>query len=111
MKCVALLLCLAALPLGAATRKPLSAAAPKKAVKQPAVTIDVKDEEIRDILRVMQKQCGIKNLVVDPSVQGRGTFLFRDLPCGSAFTTVFRSMGLDSVVYSNSVVTVSPRRQ
>ena len=75
----------------------------------PGVTIDVKDEDIHAILKTMQQQCGIKNLVIDPDVQGRGTFLFRDLPCRIAFDTVFRTMGLSSVIYPNSVITVSSK--
>ena len=39
-------------------------------------------------------------------VQGKGTFLFRNLPCRTAFDTVMRSLGLRSVMYPNSVVTI-----
>ena len=73
------------------------------------VTLDVKDEEVHVILRSMQEQCGIKNLVIDPGVQGHGTFMFNDVPCATAFDVVLRSLGLSSVVYSSSVVSVSPR--
>lgn len=74
------------------------------------VTLDVKDQDIRTILQSMQKQCGIKNLVIDRDVQGKGTFLFDALPCRTAFDVVFRTMGLASVDYGNSVVTVGTRR-
>lgn len=73
----------------APARKP----APTHAV-QPSVTLDVKDADIRGILKSMQKQCGIKNLLLDPDVQGTGTFLFRAVPCRTAFDVVFRSAGL-----------------
>lgn len=77
-------------------------------VNEPAVTLDVKDADARAIFKSMQKQCGIRNLMIDPHVQGSGTFLFHDLPCRTAFSTVLRSLGLTSVSYSNSVVAIEP---
>jgi type II secretory pathway component GspD/PulD (secretin) len=74
------------------------------------VTLDVKDAEVRVILKSMQQQCGIKNLIVDPNVTGTGTFLFHDVPCRTAFDTVLRSLGLTSAEYSNSVVTVGSEK-
>ena len=73
---------------------------------EPTVTLDVKDAEVRVILKSMQKQCAIRNLMIDPNVQGTGTFLFRDVPCRTAFSIVLRSLGLASAEYDNSVVTV-----
>lgn len=73
---------------------------------EPTVTLDVKDAEVRDILKSMQRQCGIRNLMIDPNVQGKGTFLFTNVPCRTAFDTVLRSLGLASATYPNSVVTV-----
>jgi type II secretory pathway component HofQ len=85
-------------------------AAPALAAEKPrAVTLDVKDEDVVVILRSMQKQCGIKNLVIDKDVQGKGTFLFRDLPCQRAFDTVFRTMSLRARTYGNDVINVKPR--
>ena len=54
----------------AATEKKIN---PKPVVREKStVTLDVKDEDVRDILKSMQKQCGIKNLAIDPQVAGRG---------------------------------------
>lgn len=78
---------------------------------EATVSLDVKDAEVRVILKSMQEQCGIKNLIVDPNVTGTGTFLFHDVPCRVAFDTVFRSLGLASTEYSNSVVTVGGEKQ
>ena len=84
-------------------------AAPVVAAEKPrAVTLDVKDEDVVIILKSMQKQCGIKNLVIDKDVQGKGTFLFRELPCDRAFEVVFETMSLRAKRY-DSVVNVSPR--
>ena len=112
MKIRLLLLCgLVALPLGAATSKSLRKnSAPGAAAKQPAVTLDVKDEDVRSIHASMQKQCGIRNLVVDPKVEARGTFFFRDVPCTTAFKAVLESLSLTSTTYGNSVVSVGKTR-
>lgn len=77
--------------------------------KEPSVTIDVKDADVRTILTSMQRQCGIRNLMIDPDVQGKGTFLFRNVPCQTAFATVFKSLGLTSTTYDNSVIAVNGR--
>jgi hypothetical protein len=76
---------------------------------EPTVTLDEKDVESRVILKMMQKQCGVKNLIVDPQVpETKGTFLFKKVPCSSAFKVVLRSLGLSSVTYSNSLINVTP---
>ena len=73
------------------------------------VTLDVKDEDVRDVLKSLQRQCAIKNLPVDPDVQGKATFYFRDLPCTTAFEVVLRTYGLKSVTYSSSLIAVGRR--
>ena len=79
------------------------------AAKPPAVTLDVKDEDIHVILQSMQKQCAIKNLIIDPNVSGSGTFYFKDVPCRTAFDVVFRTMGL-AAEYSDDVVAVEKKK-
>ncbi|HET7712878.1 MAG TPA: hypothetical protein VFL80_13180, partial [Thermoanaerobaculia bacterium] len=80
-----------------------------RATWEPTVTLDVKDAEARDILKSMQRQCGVKNLVIDPDVGGKGTFMFREVPCRSACRIVLRSLGLSSVEYSSSVTLIEGR--
>ncbi len=99
---------LVALPLFAASEKKIDRPAPSR-LRPLSVTLDVKDEDVRDILKSMQRQCGIKNLAVDPQVQGKGTFFFHDLPCATAFDVVLRTFGLKSVTYSSSLATVEKR--
>jgi hypothetical protein len=74
--------------------------------KVRGVTLDVRDEDAQTILKSMQKQCGIKNLIIDPDVKGSGTFYFKDVPCPTAFKVVLRTMSLSASTYSNNVVTV-----
>ena len=74
------------------------------------VKLDVKDEDVHVILKSMQQQCAIKNLVIDPNVSGSGTFFFHDVPCGKAFDVVLSTMGLAAVTYSDSTVEVERRR-
>lgn len=73
---------------------------------EPLVTLDVKDVEAREILQQLKVQCGIKNMLIDKDVQGKGTFLLRDVPCEQAFEIVFASLGLSGKSYANSVVSV-----
>lgn len=74
------------------------------------VTIDVKDGEIASILREVATQCGIRNLVLDREVQGKGTFLFQDVPCEAAFRAIFSSMGLAADRELNSLIHVRTQR-
>jgi type II secretory pathway component HofQ len=78
--------------------------------KPPAVTLDVKDEDIHVILKSMQKQCAIKNLVIDPDVSGKGTFYFTDVPCRTAFDVVLTTMGLAAVVDDDNVTAVARKK-
>ena len=73
------------------------------------VTLDVKDEDVHAILKSMQKQCAIKNLAIDPQVQGKATFYLRSMPCASAFDVVLRTFGLRAVNYSTSLTAVERR--
>jgi hypothetical protein len=77
---------------------------------EPSVTIDVKDGEIASILREVATQCGIRNLVLDREVQGKGTFLFQDVPCEAAFRAIFTTMGLAADRELNSLIHVRIRR-
>lgn len=87
----------------------LSGAAAASAAEKPSVTLDVKDEDVHVILKSMQKQCGIKNLLIDKEVQGAGTIYFREVPCEQAFRTLFRQFGLTGQIATN-VTHVEPRR-
>lgn len=78
--------------------------------KEPAVNLDVKDEDIRVVLQSMKEQCGIKNLLIDKEVGGKAMFYFRDVPCTQAFDIVARTMGLAYDIEPNSVVNVQTRR-
>lgn len=78
--------------------------------KKPGVTLDVQDEDVHVILKSMQKQCGIKNLIIDPGVEGKGTFLFHDVPCPTAFDVVLKTMNLGVAEYSDEVVEVHKSR-
>ena len=108
---LAVLALLLATPLGAATEKRLDARAERTVpAAQRSVTIDVKDAEARAILKDLQKQCGVRNLMIDPDVQGKGTFYFERVPCPQAWSIVLRSLGLDSQTYTNSVITVGAKK-
>jgi hypothetical protein len=105
---LAVLALLLALPAFGATEKKVDGKAAEKP-RPPTVTLDVKDEEVRDILKSMQRQCGIKNLAIDPEVHGKATFYLRNIPCAKAFDVVLRTFGLRSVTYSSSLTAVEKR--
>ena len=68
-------------------------------VSARTVTLDVKDAEARVVLRDMQKQCGIRNVIIDPDVPKTGaSFYFREVPCETAFRVVLRTYGLTTQV-------------
>jgi type II secretory pathway component HofQ len=75
---------------------------PKGAQEKPrTMSIDVKDADVRDILGEFKRQCGIRNLIVDRDVQGKGTFMFREVPCAQAFRTIAASLGLGYEIESS----------
>ncbi len=83
----------------------LLAAPPKK-----TVTLDVKDAEARPVLKALQKQCGVKNLIIDPDVSGgSATFYFNEVPCETAFRTVLRTYGLTAQIDLPRMVNVEER--
>ena len=98
MKTLALIFVLASASAAAAAQPPRT------------VTLHVKDADVRDILRSMQKQCGIRNLVIDKDVSGEGSLFFRDVPCATAFRVVMRQFGLAGQTYS-AVTTVETRKR
>lgn len=78
---------------------------------EPTVTLDLKDAELTLILQEIKKQCGIRNLMIDPEVrEHRGTFLFVEVPCTQALVTIFDSLGLTAEVEANSILTVENPR-
>ena len=84
-----------ALILTLALAASVTAAAPKAKPRPRTVTLDVKDAEAREVLQSMKKQCGIRNLIIDPDVPRDGaSFYFREVPCETAFRIVLRTYGL-----------------
>jgi len=77
--------------------------------RRSTVTLDVKDAEVHEVLRSMQKQCGVKNLIIDPGVSGSATFYFRNVPCETAFRTVLRTYGLAAQIDIPTMITVGER--
>lgn len=99
------------MPLGAATVKRVDPQ-PKTVRSEPRATLAVKDAEVRDVLDSLKKQCGVKNLVIDPGVGGKvGSLFVKDIPCSAAFRLVLRMSGLDAKVYQNSLIHVGAAKR
>ncbi|HYO78596.1 MAG TPA: hypothetical protein VE010_19205 [Thermoanaerobaculia bacterium] len=88
----------------------LGGTAAASAAEPPSVTLDVKDADVRVILKSMQQQCGIKNLLIDKDVQGEATILFRGVPCTTAFRVVFRQFGLTGQIAQNVTTVETPKK-
>jgi hypothetical protein len=71
--------------------------------REPVLHMNVKNAEVRDILRSVREQCGIRNLIIDPEVSGQGTFLFTGLPCGEGLRVILASLGLGAEIESGLV--------
>ena len=80
--------------------------AAKKESSPPTITLDVKDAKARVVLKDVQKQCRIENLIIDPDVTGSGTFYMKKVPCKTAFPIILRTLGLKATTYSSNVITV-----
>lgn len=83
-------------------------AAESTAARPRTVTLDVKDEDVRVILKSMQQQCGIRNLLIDKEVSGKGMIYFNEVPCATAFRIVMKQFGLAAQADPN-VTTVEKR--
>jgi hypothetical protein len=85
--------------------------AAKTSDKKPlTVTLDVKDEDVHDILKSLQKQCAIKNLAIDPGVpHTKGTFYLRDVSCDKAFDVVLRTFDLRAVAHDQALTAIERR--
>lgn len=70
------------------------------------VFLDVVDEDARPIVREVANQCGWRNVVMDRSIGGKGTFRLRGVPCSLAIRTVLGSLGLRGRIEPNSVLVV-----
>jgi type II secretory pathway component GspD/PulD (secretin) len=76
---------------------------------EPRVSLDVKEVEAETILHSVARQCGIRNLLLDKGIGSKGTFLFKDVPCGVAIRTVLKSLALEGELQPNSILRVGPR--
>lgn len=77
---------------------------------EPEVWLDVKEADARVVLESVRQQCGVANLMIDPGVQGSGTFLFKGVPCGIAWRKVLQTLGLASMSESDALMAVGTDR-
>ena len=89
-------------PAEVARRAPRPAPAPAK------ITLDVKDAELPNVLRLFA-DVGRLNLVIDDAVKGSVTIKLRDVPWPDALAVVLRTKGLGQV-RDGDVVTIRPQR-
>lgn len=75
----------------------LKAAAEKKAQTDPGtITLDVKDADIRDIMRMLSQVSGL-NFIISDDVKGTVTLSISDVPWEEALNLILRANNLTSV--------------
>ncbi|BBB31854.1 type IV pilus assembly protein PilQ [Thermotomaculum hydrothermale] len=77
----------------------------KKYVGEKIGLIDIKDIDIRDLLRYIADFAGL-NLIVDSSVEGTATYRFKDIPWDQALDIILKDKGLGSEL-QNGVLRVA----
>ncbi len=77
----------------------------KKYVGEKIGLIDIKDIDIRDLLRYIADFAGL-NLIVDSSVQGTATYRFKNIPWDQALDIILKDKGLGSEL-QNGVLRVA----
>ncbi len=77
----------------------------KKYVGQKIGLIDIKDIDIKDLLRYIADFAGL-NLIVDSSVEGTATYRFKDIPWDQALDIILKDKGLGSEL-QNGVLRVA----
>ena len=77
----------------------------KKYVGEKIGLIDIKDIDIRDLLRYIADFAGL-NLIVDSSVEGTATYRFKNIPWDQALDIILKDKGLGSEL-QNGVLRVA----
>ena len=77
---------------------------------EPRVDMDVKDGDVLEVFETLRQQCGIRNLLIDPGVAGKATFLFDSVPCEAAFRAVLQTFALDSITEGDALVGLRTRQ-
>ncbi|MFQ5900376.1 MAG: secretin N-terminal domain-containing protein, partial [Thermodesulfobacteriota bacterium] len=67
---------------------------------QQLFTIEVRDAEIKDVLRALAQQGGL-NIIITEEVQGNVTFRFKDVPLEDALDVILKAHGLGFIIHKN----------
>ena len=87
----------------APSRRRTPGAAARAAAERPdVISLDLKDADIRDVLRVFAELERL-NLVIDPEVRGSVTMRLENVRWEDALEVILRSNGLGWVLYGNVV--------
>lgn len=73
---------------------------------EPKVTLDIKEGEIREILKLFAQALRV-DLVVSPDVKGKITVFFKDVPISRALPSLLRAAGLYAEL-SEGILYVAP---
>lgn len=76
----------------------------------PFVSIELRDVEIRDVLRAMGQEHGI-NIIADDTVVGKVTVSLREVPLWDALDSILKSKGYTYRVEPGGVVIIEPAKK
>ena len=89
-----------ATPIAAGSPAPAAAAAPIKAYSGEAISVNLKDVDLKDFFRLVHEISGL-NVVLDPTVKGNVTLVLDEVPWDQALDIVLRNNGLSKELDGN----------
>jgi type IV pilus assembly protein PilQ len=87
-------------PVAAGSPAPAPAAAPVKAYSGEAISVNLKDVDLKDFFRLVHEISGL-NVVLDPAVKGNVTLVLDEVPWDQALDIVLRNNGLSKELDGN----------
>lgn len=74
------------------------------------VNLNVVDARLDAVVESVARQCGIRNVMIDPGLDSKGTFVLLEVPCSTALPVVFRTLGIEGELHRNSILVVRKSR-
>jgi type IV pilus assembly protein PilQ len=90
----------AAQPVSATAPAPAPAVAPVKGYSGEAISVNLKDVDLKDFFRLIHEISGL-NVVLDPAVRGTVTLVLDEVPWDQALDIVLRNNGLSKELDGN----------
>jgi type II secretory pathway component HofQ len=96
-------------PKKSATPAPRPTLTPRHLAPGEAISLDLKDADLRDVLLSFGKMAGI-NMVLDPEVRGAVTVRLQNVPWEKALEVILRQHGFGYVLEGNILRAGEPQK-